>query len=97
MLAIFDLPTVPKVPKPLRHKGDFRTTSFLWMPKRPPLRKCLWHGPSGDLDSLGGGQVGKIFLGRSEDFPVAARFHHACKLGFEDTVSKRLGSHYQSG
>ena len=27
----------------------------------------------------------------------AAVFHHACKLGAEGIVSKRLGSHYRSG
>jgi ATP-dependent DNA ligase len=29
--------------------------------------------------------------------PVDVVFHHACKLGFEGIVSKRVGSPYRSG
>jgi hypothetical protein len=54
MLATVDPPTVPKVPKPLPRKEDFRATSCVWLPRRVPMKKCLWHGRSGDLDSLGG-------------------------------------------
>jgi hypothetical protein len=61
MLAIFDLPTVPKVPKPRSHKEDSWAALFLKVSRRMPAKKPLWHGHSGDLGGLGGGQVGKIF------------------------------------
>jgi bifunctional non-homologous end joining protein LigD len=32
-----------------------------------------------------------------DDLPANIVFHHACKLGFEGIVSKRLGSPYRSG
>jgi len=55
MLATFDLPTVPKVPKSQSHKGDFRATFSLKVPKRVPAKKPLRHGHSGGLGGLGGG------------------------------------------
>jgi hypothetical protein len=61
MLAVFDLPTVPKVSKSLSWKRNLRATSFLWMPRRMPAKKPLQHGHSGGLGGLGRGQVGKIF------------------------------------
>src|SRR5262249_20204592 len=60
----FDPPTVPKVPKApksLSHNKISRAASFLWEPKRVPAEKPLWHGHSGGLGGLGGGQVAKIF------------------------------------
>jgi hypothetical protein len=61
MLATFDPPTVPKVPKHHSTKKDFRATSLLMMPKRVPPKKPVRHGHSGDLGGLGGGQVGRNF------------------------------------
>jgi hypothetical protein len=93
MLAVFDLPTVPKAPKSLSRKRNLRATSFLWMPRRMPAEKPLWHGHSGDLGGLGRGQVGKIFWREKMELtePRASRyreaylsiraFHHSTHIG----------------
>ena len=44
-------------------------------------------------DDRGGGEC----LGEFGDLPADVLFRHACKLGFEGIVSKRLGSPYVSG
>ena len=40
---------------------------------------------------------GLRFNDHCDDLPADVLFHHACKLGFEGIVSKRLGSHNRSG
>jgi bifunctional non-homologous end joining protein LigD len=42
-------------------------------------------------------RAGIQFNDHCDDLPVAVVFRHACKLGFEGIVSKRLGSPYRSG
>ena len=41
--------------------------------------------------------LGIQFNDHCEDLPMDIVFRHACKLGFEGIVSKRLGSPYRSG
>jgi bifunctional non-homologous end joining protein LigD len=41
--------------------------------------------------------AGIQFNDHCDDLPVDVVFGHACKLGFEGIVSKRLGSPYRSG
>jgi bifunctional non-homologous end joining protein LigD len=41
--------------------------------------------------------VGIQFNEHCDDLPADVVFRHACKLGFEGIVSKRLGSPYRSG
>jgi ATP-dependent DNA ligase len=41
--------------------------------------------------------AGIHFNEHCDDLPVDVVFRHACKLGFEGIVSKRLGSPYRSG
>jgi bifunctional non-homologous end joining protein LigD len=41
--------------------------------------------------------AGIQFNDHCDDLPVDVVFRHACKLGFEGIVSKRLGSPYRSG
>ena len=41
--------------------------------------------------------VGIQFNDHCDDLPADVVFRHACKLGFEGIVSKRLGSPYRSG
>jgi bifunctional non-homologous end joining protein LigD len=46
--------------------------------------------------------MGKVGAGiqfneHGSDLPADVVFRHACKLGFEGIVSKRLGSSYRSG
>jgi bifunctional non-homologous end joining protein LigD len=41
--------------------------------------------------------VGIQFNEHCDDLPAHVVFRHACKLGFEGIVSKRLGSPYVSG
>jgi ATP-dependent DNA ligase len=41
--------------------------------------------------------AGIQFNDHCDDLPVNVVFRHACKLGFEGIVSKRLGSPYRSG
>ena len=42
-------------------------------------------------------RAGIQFNDHCDDLPAAVVFRHACKLGFEGIVSKRLGSPYRSG
>ena len=46
---------------------------------------------------LGKAIAGIQFNEHCGDLPADVVFRHACKLGFEGIVSKRLGSPYQSG
>ena len=46
---------------------------------------------------LATGRPGLRFNDHCEDLPSDIVFRHACKLGFEGIVSKRLGSPYRSG
>jgi bifunctional non-homologous end joining protein LigD len=46
---------------------------------------------------LGKAGAGIQFNEHCADLPADVVFRHACKLGFEGIVSKRLGSPYQSG
>jgi bifunctional non-homologous end joining protein LigD len=46
---------------------------------------------------LGKAGAGIQFNEHCADLPADIVFRHACKLGFEGIVSKRLGSPYQSG
>ena len=41
--------------------------------------------------------AGIRFNDHCDDLPADVVFRHACKLGFEGIVSKRLGSPYRSG
>jgi bifunctional non-homologous end joining protein LigD len=41
--------------------------------------------------------AGIQFNDHCDDLPAEVVFRHACKLGFEGIVSKRLGSPYRSG
>jgi bifunctional non-homologous end joining protein LigD len=41
--------------------------------------------------------AGIQFNDHCDDLPAHIVFRHACKLGFEGIVSKRLGSPYRSG
>ena len=41
--------------------------------------------------------AGIRFNDHCDDLPAEIVFRHACKLGFEGIVSKRLGSSYRSG
>jgi hypothetical protein len=42
-------------------------------------------------------RAGIQFNDHCDDLPADVVFRHACKLGFEGIVSKRLGSPYRSG
>jgi bifunctional non-homologous end joining protein LigD len=42
-------------------------------------------------------RAGIQFNDHCDDLPAEVVFRHACKLGFEGIVSKRLGSPYRSG
>jgi bifunctional non-homologous end joining protein LigD len=46
---------------------------------------------------LAKGRPGLRFNDHCYDLPADVLFRHACKLGFEGIVSKRLGSPYRSG
>src|SRR5947207_7950700 len=46
---------------------------------------------------LAKGRPGLRFNHHCDDLPVDVVFRHACKLGFEGIVSKRVGSPYRSG
>jgi ATP-dependent DNA ligase len=46
---------------------------------------------------LAKGRPGLRFNHHCDDLPADVVFRHACKLGFEGIVSKRLGSPYRSG
>jgi bifunctional non-homologous end joining protein LigD len=46
---------------------------------------------------LGTAGAGIRFNQHCDDLPADVVFRHACKLGFEGIVSKRLGSPYRSG
>ncbi len=52
------------------------------------LAAVLWSKVAG---------AGIQFNEHCDDLPAAVVFRHACKLGFEGIVSKRLGSPYRSG
>jgi ATP dependent DNA ligase domain len=63
--------------------------------RREPLevRKAALAGVLGRMKAWAGIQLNE----HCDDLPVDVVFRHACKLGFEGIVSKRVGSPYRSG
>ena len=63
--------------------------------RREPLevRKAALAGVLRRMKAWAGIQLNE----HCDDLPVDVVFRHACKLGFEGIVSKRVGSPYRSG
>jgi bifunctional non-homologous end joining protein LigD len=63
--------------------------------RREPLevRKSTLAGVLRRMNGWAGIQLNE----HCDDLPVDVVFRHACKLGFEGIVSKRVGSPYRSG